>query len=330
MIADASPLVVLGGDPDDPPPGLDVLGDQAELRFAGTTEELARALPGARVAFVWNFRSDLLREGWTVADRLEWVHVGGAGVDRVLFPELVESEVVLTNARGIFDDPIAEYVLGLILLFAKDLATTLAHQREHRWAHRETERLEGRTVLVAGAGGIGRAVARRARCLGMPAIGVATRAREGDPDFERVVASGDLDRLLPEADFVILALPLTPKTEGMFGRDRLSLMKPTARLINVGRGGLVDEEALLEALRAGTIAGAGLDVFREEPLSEDHPFWDMPQVVVSPHMSGDFVGWLEALVEQFVDNYRRWREGRPLRNVVDKRRGYVPTQRDRS
>lgn len=324
------PVVVVGALPQHAPPGLEALAGQAELRYADTVPGLRAALAGARVVLVWDFESTLLREGWAWADRLEWVHVAGAGVDRVLFPELVESDVVLTNARGIFDEPIAEYVLGLMLVFAKDLRTTLDLQREHRWSHRETERLEGKIVLVVGAGGIGRAIGRRVRCLGMRAAGVATRARDDDPDFERVVVSDGLDEVLPEADFVVLALPLTPETEGMFGREHLGRMKPSARLINVGRGGLVDEEALVEALRSGSLAGAALDVFRQEPLVPHHPLWDLPQVIVSPHMSGDFVGWREALVDQFADNFRRWSEGRPLRNVVDKRRGYVPTTGERA
>jgi phosphoglycerate dehydrogenase-like enzyme len=216
-------------------------------------------------------------------------------------------------------------VLGLMLLFAKDFHRSFEYQRSRRWVHRETEMLAGERLLVVGAGPIGRMISRHACCLGMEVSAVARTARSSDQDFRRVLASEDLDEALPEADYVVIAAPLTAQTEGMFGTAQFERMKRSARLINVGRGRIVDEPALVEALREGQIAGAALDVFWEEPLPQDHPLWDMPQVVISPHMSGDFVGWLEALGELFVENFRRWRRGNELLNVVDKEKGYAPS-----
>lgn len=315
----------------DRPIGLDAVAEAAEIRYATTVDELRSALSGAQAMFVADFRSGMLREAWPHARDLKWIHHGGAGVDPLLLPELVGSPVVLTNSRGIFDRAMAEYVLGLVLALAKDLPRTLDLQRRREWRHRETERLDGRTVLVVGAGSIGREIARFLHGAGMRVLGVARRARRsadrGSPDdaFERVVGTDDLPAVLPEADYVVLALPLTPETRGLFGADALARMKRTARLINVGRGAVVDQAALVEALRSGRIAGAALDVFADEPLPADHPFWDLPGVIVSPHMSGDFVGWREAVPALFVENFRRWRAGAPLLNVVDKARGYVPT-----
>ncbi|GDY33571.1 2-hydroxyacid dehydrogenase [Gandjariella thermophila] len=282
-------------------------------------------MPGTDILFVWDFLSTAVADAWPAADRLRWVHVASAGVDRLLFPELRDSDVVLTNSRGVFEESIAEYVLGLVIAFAKDLVGTVDAQRERRWHHRETERVVGRTALVVGSGPIGRAIARMLRAVGLRVAGVGRAARDGDPDFGTVYPFGSLTDRLPHADFVIAVAPLTEQTEGMFNATTLATMKPSARLINVGRGAHVVTDDLVRALEGGVIAGAALDVFEEEPLPASSPLWSMPNVLVSPHMSGDFVGWLPALAELFVDNFHRWRSGRPLRNVVDKKLGYVPT-----
>jgi phosphoglycerate dehydrogenase-like enzyme len=319
-------VAILGADHARRPPGLEPVAELATLRFAASLPELSAALQDAQVLFVWDFRSTLLREAWPHARHLEWVHVAGAGVDAVVFPDLAQSDVVLTNSRGVFDQPIAEYVLGLMLAFAKDLPTTLDLQRRHVWQHRESERLAGQTLLVVGAGGIGRAIGRLARAVGLQVLAAARTPRSSDPDLGRVVAMTDLDTVLPQADYVVVAAPLTPETEGIFGAQAFARMKSTARFINVGRGPLVDEAALVDALRSRRIAGAALDVFVHEPLVPDHPLWNLPGLIVSPHMSGDFVGWLPALAKLFVDNFQRWWRGDPLLNVVDKQRGYVPTE----
>lgn len=301
---------------DDRPPQLEQRVGSAELRFA-TPDTLPDALPGAEVLLVWDFTSDAVARAWPAADVLRWVHTASAGVDRVTFPAAIASEVAITNSRGIFDAPIAEYVLGLVLAFAKDLPATLAAQGRRQWRHRETEPVAGRTAVVVGSGPIGRAVARLLDCVGMHTRLVGRRSSEGVHAFDALTS------LLPEADVLVLAAPLTDATRGMLDAAALALMKPTARVVNIGRGDLVVEPDLVAALSEGRIAGAGLDVFGTEPLPTDSPLWELPQVIVSPHMSGDLVGWRDALVDVFVDNLDRYRAGKPLRNVVDKRLGYV-------
>ncbi|WP_308282508.1 D-2-hydroxyacid dehydrogenase [Pseudonocardia nigra] len=291
---------------EDRPPGL-----QADhLRFA-TEDTLADALPGSEVLLVWDFTSDAVRDAWPAADSLRWVHTASAGVDRLVFPGLLDSPVTLTNSRGVFDAPMAEYVLGLVLAMAKDLPGTLAAQGRREWRHRETEPVAGRCAVVVGGGPIGKAIARLLEAVGMQVELIGRREFPALPDA------------LPRADWLVLAAPLTDTTRGMFDAAALARLRPSARVINVGRGALVVEPDLVDALREGRIAGAALDVFAREPLPVDSPLWELPGVIVSPHMSGDLVGWRDALVEVFTDNLIRYRAGEPLRNVVDKSLGYV-------
>jgi phosphoglycerate dehydrogenase-like enzyme len=304
------------------PTGLAQVEAVAEVRYA-TGDDLADALPGADVLLVWDFRSSALVEAWPVADSLRWVHAASAGVNHVLTPEVVASDVVVTNSRGVFDEPVAEYVLAMALALAKDLPTTLVRQREHRWQHRETERLGGRRALVAGTGPIGRAIGRTLTAAGMTVTGLGRVARAADPDLGEVLPMAALAGVLPEIDYVVLAAPLTDTTRGMIDAAALAAMKPTARLINVGRGPLVVPDDVVAALAGGRLAGAALDVFADEPLPADSPLWDLPNVIVSPHMAGDVVGWRSELTALFTDNLRRYLDGTALRNVVDKAHGYV-------
>ncbi|OLR91372.1 D-2-hydroxyacid dehydrogenase [Actinokineospora bangkokensis] len=292
----------------------------ARVRYT-RADGLWSALNGADVLFAWDGRAAGLEQAWDAADDLRWVHAAGASVERLLFPGLRDGEVLLTNARGVFDEPMAEYVLGLLLAFAKDLPATLRMQQRRVVAHRETERLAGSRALVVGTGPIGRAIARKLGAAGVVVSGAGRVPRTADPDFGDVVATSALREALPRQDWVVLAAALTPEHEGLFDRAALRAMRRTARLVNVGRGGLVVQADLVDALDAGEIAGAAFDVFADAPLSPTSPLWDMPNVLISPHMSGDVVGWREELVRRFQDNLRRYRDGRPLQNVVDKRRG---------
>jgi len=306
------------------PPDMQRIETLAEVRYADAAC-LVDAVRGAEALLVWDFLSTAVADAWPHADRLRWIHIASAGVDRLLFPELVDSSVVLTNSRGVFDRPIAEYVLGLILAIAKDLGSTLGLQRERTWTHRESRCIESAQALVVGTGSIGRATGRLLRAAGMTVTAVGRKARSQDPDFGAVHASEDLDALLPTADYVIVTAPLTDSTRGMLDAHAFAGMKSSAWLVNVGRGAIVVEADLLHALESGQIGGAALDVFDEEPLPPDHPLWALPNVVVSPHMSGDVVGWLRALVALFTENFDRWQAGEPLRNVVDKSAGFVAT-----
>ncbi len=325
--SDSSPIVTVLTAPGEPePPGVDAIRARAEVRFASDEQSLRETLPGTQVMMVTDFRTEALEAAWGEADRLEWIHATSAGVDALMFPGLIEGPVTVTNARGIFDRSIAEYVLCTMLMFNKDFPNSLRLQREHRWKHRDTERSEGQQVLVVGAGSIGRQIAKLAAAVGMIPHGVARRARSDDPDFAAVHSNDQLMDQLGKADFVVIAAPLTPQTEGLFDRRAFEAMKPSARLINIGRGPIVKTDDLVKALEKGTIAGAGLDVFEEEPLPEDHPLWDMENVIMTAHMAGDFIGWRRALTDQFLENFDRWLAGDELFNQVDKSLGYAASK----
>jgi phosphoglycerate dehydrogenase-like enzyme len=297
------------------------VADRAEVRYTEASG-LTEALRGADVLFVYDFLTRALPGAWHAADRLRWLHMGSTGVDPAMFPELRAGDVVVTNTRGVFDGAIAEYVLGQILAFAKDLPGSLRLQQRHQWRHRESERVAGATVLIVGTGSIGRTIARLLRAAGMNVRAVGRRARISDPDFGAI--SADLYAELPAADYVVAIAPLTPQTRNMFDTRTFAAMKPHARFVNVGRGELVVTDDLVAALSNGTIAGAALDVVDPEPLPVGHPLWDLPNVQITPHNSGDFTGWRTEIVTVFAENFDNWIAGRPLDNVVDKELGYVP------
>ncbi|WP_318203365.1 D-2-hydroxyacid dehydrogenase [Streptomyces sp. SCL15-4] len=312
-----SPPTVLVLDAD-PPPRLGRLTGRARI-VRTDAARLAQRLPAADVLLVWDFTSHAVREAWPGGGpRPRWVHTASAGVDHLMCPELTASGTVVTNARGIFEQPVAEYVAALVLAVAKDLPRTLADQRERTWRHRETRRVAGTHACVVGSGPVGRAIVRALKALGVTTALVGRRPRTG------IHGPDDLDRLISRADWVIAAAPLTDRTYRMFDTRRFGVMQPSAFFVNVGRGALVDEEALARALRSRWIAGAALDGFAAEPLPGDSPLWELPGLIVSPHMSGDTFGWRDELSAQFVELYERWAAGRTLPNVVDKTRGYVP------
>jgi len=319
-----SRIVVMGATAEEPPPGLHVIEEVVDLAYATTVDGLAEALEGAEVLLAWRPDRALLPAAWPSAGSLKWIQSASAGVDGLLFPELVESHVVVTNARGVFDAAIAEYVLGLMLLFAKDLRGVVDRQRRHDWRPGDTESLEAKRLLVVGVGPVGRAIGKAARAFGMLVRGMARTTKPGDQVFGTVMGVDELHDGLVWADYVVSALPATDGTHGLFDAEAFAAMNAWARFVNIGRGSTVDEAALVEALRSGAIAAAALDVFEDEPLPAESPLWDLPNVVVSPHVAGDFAGWREAVVEVFVENLERYLTGSPLLNVVDKRLGFVP------
>ncbi len=316
-------IVIQGASGMDEVPRLNELIGQAELRFAMSVEELRAALPGAEVMLGWNFRAANLSAAWDGASNLRWIHWTGAGVDATLFPELIASEIQLTNARGIFNVPMAEWVLGIIISFAKQFPQTLAYQAQAEWNPRFTELVTGKKALIVGAGSIGRTVGRLLRAAGMEVEAIGRSARNADPDFGRVYAVDELHARLSSADYVILITPLTQQTRNLFGTVEFASMPRHARFINIGRGALVVEAELLAALQQGEIAGAALDVFVDEPLSPHSPLWQAPNCLVSPHMSGDCIEFEHALSDQFMRNWERYLAGEPLLNIVDKELGFV-------
>ena len=307
-----------------PPPYLAEIGELADVRLT-RADGLASALDGADVLFQWHSFSPALRANWSAASSLKWVHVSAAGVDGLLFNELAGSDVTYTNSRGVLSRAIAEFTLGMILDLAKDVRGSFRLQEEQRWQHRLTRAIQGRPVLVVGTGSVGREVARLCRAVGMTVDGAGRTGRAGDADFGRIHSSQDLRRVISDYDYVILAAPLTADTRGMVDAAVLAAMNPAACLVNVGRGELVETEALVEVLAAGGIAGAALEVVDPEPLPAGHALWRMENVIITPHMSGDTEGHLERLGELFLDNLQRYCGGRPLLNVVDKTLGFVPS-----
>ena len=316
-------LVIQGVSSIDEIQGIDRIANHAEIRCAPDLDSMKRCLPEAEVLLGWNFRAKELRETWHLAQNLRWVQWSGAGVDALLFPELISSHVVLTNARGVFDRAMAESVLGFMLSFAKGFTETFRAQAERRWNYRWTEQLMGREVLIVGVGSIGREIARLLSAAGLKVQGVGRSARTGDADFGIISAVSDLDQCLAQSDYVVAIPPLTPDTHGLFGAKQFASMKKTARFINLSRGEVVDESALVAALETGEIAGAVLDVFQQEPLPEDSPLWSTPNLVVSPHMSGDYDTHQTTVAELFLDNLDRYARGDTLINTVDKVHGFV-------
>jgi phosphoglycerate dehydrogenase-like enzyme len=284
---------------------------------------LADSIIGAHALLLWDYFSPALQSAWSLAGKLEWIHVAAAGVNDVLFKELRQSDVVVTNARGVFDGAMAEFVLASIMANDKQLHVSKDLQRSKTWQSRDLARTAGSQALVIGTGSIGRAVARLLRAVGMDVQGVGRTARDSDPDFGRVLNSADLVTYVGKADHLIAVAPLTDETRGMIGSSVLSAMKPTAHLVNVGRGALVDEQALEFALKNGVISAASLDVFIQEPLPKHHPFWMMNNVHISAHLSGDVVGWRNVLADQFLENLEKFVLKEPVPFPVDKIRGYV-------
>ena len=279
-----------------------------------TQAEAELHVADAEILYAWNFPHHLLPR----AKRLRWVQNMGAGVERFLIPELPKG-VALTRIAGIFGPWMAEYVLGWCLWHTQRTELFRAQQRESRWRQVDPLRLHGAELCIVGLGDIGRTIARAARGVGMRISGVSQSGRKA-PGVDRVYRARDLDKPLASADFVVLTVPLTAATRGLIGARELARMKPSAWLVNIGRGPLVDEGALLEALSGKRIGGAILDVFDEEPLPVDHPLWKFENVVITPHISGpstpDEIGPI------FDDNLRRYLTRRPLRYQVDRRRGY--------
>jgi phosphoglycerate dehydrogenase-like enzyme len=259
-----------------------------------------------------------------VAPRLEWIHARYAGLDNLLFPELVESPVLLTNGSGVFSQSLGEFVILGALYFAKDVPRFLNAKAERRWDVFYVHEVSRQTMGIVGHGDIGRAIARRAKALGMRVLALRRdpSPRAGDEHVDRVYATADIHTMLPECDYVALAAPLTPETKGLMGPREFASMKPEAIIMNVGRGPVIDEPAMIEALQSKKIRGAALDVFAVEPLPQDSPLWAMENVLISPHAADHTATWHDDSMDFFLAQFARWRNGEPLKNVVDKRAGY--------
>lgn len=289
-----------------------VSDDRAEMEACLDAVEIAAG----------NFPRDLLLR----APNLRWYQQWGAGADWLIkTPEALHQDWTLVNASGVHAIPISEHILALLLAFARALPSAFAMQQQHAWKkapRAELFELAGKTLLLIGVGAIGERTAQVAAALGMRVLGVRRSPQQPVAAIEAMFSQAQLMEALPQADFVVLTVPLTRQTRGMIGEPQLRAMKRSAYLINIGRGGTVQTDALVEALREGRIAGAGLDVVDPEPLPPDSPLWQMENVILTGHYSGLTPHYFERAFSIFLDNLRRYRDGQPLRNVVDKEAGY--------
>jgi phosphoglycerate dehydrogenase-like enzyme len=298
---------------------------QMNVVQAANSEQLPAELADADI-----FVGSVLRSPqFSVAKKLKWVHSTSAGVGQLMYPELRNSGVVVTNASGIFSVPMAEHTIGLMLALARNFPDTLRQQEKAIWSQQELwdkpqhlAELNGNLLLIVGYGSIGREVAQRAQALGMRVWGV-TRSGQGDATHaEKIVPSSALHSALPQADYVLLCAPETSETDSLIGAEQLTLIKRTARIINVGRGSLVDEAALISALETGALAGAALDVAQTEPLPASSPLWRAPNLFITPHTSALSDRLWHRETTMLVDLLERWFDGRELFNRVDFTRGY--------
>jgi phosphoglycerate dehydrogenase-like enzyme len=283
-------------------------------------EKLDALLAEAEVIFGLRFPQNLIAR----APKLKWVQTMSAGIDRFKNTDIWESPVILTNVSGIHATPIGEFVLELMLMFVKGAPLCFRLKQKHEWKRYTPTVLRSKTVGIVGLGSIGREVARLSKAFGMRVIATrrsakqVTRARYVD----MLLPADQLRQLLSESDFVVLSVPFTSETSGLIGEEELHAMKPTAYLINIARGGVADEEALIRALDGNWIAGAGLDVFATEPLPPDSRLWDFDNVIFSPHLAGGMEDYSLRATELFCENLRRYLNGKKLLNVVDKKKEY--------
>jgi phosphoglycerate dehydrogenase-like enzyme len=311
-------LIVLTRAGDPYLPLLDPIRDRAEITFGATADELAGAAAEADAMLAWVWERGATEAIFAKAKKLRWLHLRWAGLDNFLFPALIESPVTLTNSRGIYSQALGEFVIAGALFFAKDMRRLLAAQAEHKWEQFTIRELRGATMGIVGYGDIGKACASRAQALGMRVLAVRR-----NPDKTRGEFGPDgLIDMIRQCDYVVASAPLTPETRGMIGVREIAAMKPTAVLMNVGRGPVIDETALIPALAEKRIRGAALDVFTHEPLPPEHPFFTFDNVLLSPHCADNTPTWNEEAMRFFLQNFDRFAKNEPLLNVVDKHAGY--------
>ena len=318
-------VLVLTAPGDKDIPFLSELHQMATTVVADSVQNFAAATDDADIIFNWSGSHALLRDVFLKSHRLRWIHSRSAGLEQTLFPELVESDVILTNGSGVFSPSLGEFTLATILYFAKDFRRMIRNQMAGVWEQFDVTMVSGQTVGIVGYGSIGREIAARVRALEMKVLAlrrqVSQPSRE-NPPIDQVYGCESLAEMLPQCDYVAVSLPLTEQTRGLIGDAELAVMKKDAVLINVGRGRTVDERALIKALSENRIRGAGLDVFDQEPLPQGHPFYSMENVLLSPHCADHTHDWLDNASRFFLAQLERFRSGQRLLNVVNKGLGY--------
>ena len=307
---------------------LDAIRPAAEIFISNDLETLEQHAPEAEIILFSGLTGNAVRfeEVWKRAQKVKWVHSLAAGVEKLAADGFAESAVPLTTARGVFKRSLAEFVVLGMLYFYKRVRRLVDCQRAHRWDDFLVDWLPGKVMGVVGYGEIGRECARLAKALGVKIYAMRRKPElsKDDPILDRIFAADQLKDMLRQVDVLVAAAPLTPETRHMLGEAEFAAMKPSAIVMNVGRGPVIDERALVRALEQGRIAGAALDVFETEPLAPDHPFWDMENVLISPHCTDRTrdPDWLDLTAQCFIENFWRYIKGEPLKNVVDKKAGY--------
>lgn len=318
-------LLLRGGKEVPPLAMLDGLRERENIVVGDSADAFRGAVGEAEVIFNWSGGLPLFREVFLMCPKLRWVHSRSAGLERSLFPELVAKDIPLTNGSGVFSPSLGEFTLAAILYFAKDFRRIIRNQMAGVWSQFDVGIVSGKTLGIVGYGDIGRAIATRCRALEMKILALKRHLpAEGkaDPLVDRYFGADQLREMLSLCDYVAVAAPLTSETRGMIGPAEFAAMKKTAVIVNVGRGPVIDEKAMIAALSEGRIKGAGLDVFDEEPLPAGHPFYKMENVLLSPHCADHTDEWLNDAMRFFVEQFGRYERGEALLNVVDKKLGY--------
>jgi phosphoglycerate dehydrogenase-like enzyme len=282
-------------------------------------------LKDADILFTWVVRPEHVR----AAKKLKWIHTGMAGLTSILIPEVVNSDIIVSNSKGVHAIPIAEHTMALMLEFSRRLAVCLEHQRQSIWRRRDIlesrvsfSELLGKTICILGMGAIGTEIAKRAKAFGMRVVGIRRQFHQANEFVDALHPASMLDELLPSVDFLVIAAPATDETTLMIGRHQLDRMKPSAFIVNIARGEIIDQNALVDALNNERIAGAGLDVFVPDPLPDNHPLFSTRNLVITPHVSGISPMLWHRVLDIWIENIRRFQEGKALVNQVDKKRGY--------
>jgi len=302
------------------------LPQETDVAVGNSVDAFRSASRNATIILNWSGSGALLREAFQMCPNLQWVHTRAAGLDSVLFRELIESPVPLTNGTGVFSPSLAEFVLAAILYFAKDFRRMIRNQYAGVWEAFDVLPVSGSTVGIIGYGDIGRAVAKRTRAMGMRVLALKRHSpplfKLDDPLVDQIYSPDRRIEMLSRCDYVVVSAPLTSETRSMIGKAEFAAMKTTAVIINVGRGPIIDEAAMINALFERRIKGAALDVFDQEPLPDRHPFYTLENVLLSPHCADHTPDWLDQAMQFFLTQFERFRKGEPLVNLVNKKQGY--------
>ena len=319
-----NPVLVLTALGDRDIPLLAELRQMATIVVGDTAPDFANTATDTDIIFNWSASLGLLRDVFLISPRLRWIHSRSAGLEQSLFPELIDSDVILTNGSGVFSPSLGEFALAAVLYFAKDFRRMIRNQMAGVWEQFDITMISGKTLGIVGYGSIGRAVAVRARALEMKVLALRRSAGRSKDDalLDHIYEPGHFLEMLSRCDYVVVTLPLTTQTRGLIAEREFAAMKKNAVLINIGRGPTIDEQAMIKALSENRIRGAALDVFDHEPLPPGHPFYSMENVLLSPHCADHTPEWLEDAMRFFLSQVGRFKSGENLLNVVDKRLGY--------